>query len=106
MLPNLTSQSTLPPAIRVILAGSGENGPFFHGVRVLCTPEQYHNGDHYDAAREHALEEKIFDQETIVAFDEVDGPDWLFTHMNSSEWTEVDLASSDKPPREPSSAGS
>ena len=72
--------------IRVVVAATDKGGsPDFCPVVVHCTGEQYLDGDHYEAAKENA-QERDYEGPDYVAFDEKDGPAWLFANV---DWTEA-----------------
>lgn len=56
---------------------SGESDFYF--CKVECSEEQYDVGDHYELAEDSAREEGY--EGPMVAFDENDGPDFLFDHF-------------------------
>ena len=72
--------------IRVVVAATHPSGhPGFCPVHVQCTAEQYTDGEHYEAAKENA-QERDYEGPDYVAFDERDGPAWLFDNV---DWTEA-----------------
>jgi hypothetical protein len=71
--------------IRVVVAATHPSGhPGFCPVNVQCTELQYEQGEHYEAAKENA-QESGYEGPDYVAFDEKDGPAWLFANVDWSE---------------------
>jgi hypothetical protein len=67
--------------VKCVVAGYTLAGkPDFYFCNVECTKEEFDNGDHYDAAEAEA-EANSFAADNMVAFDEFDGPDWLFKYF-------------------------
>jgi hypothetical protein len=56
---------------------SGESDFYF--CQVACSPEEYDEGAHYEAAENLAATEGY--EGPMVTFDENDGPSWLFEHF-------------------------
>lgn len=67
---------------------SGE--PDFYFCRVECEQDEYDVGKHYELAEEAAEGEGY--SGPMVAFDENDGPEWLFERF---VWASADTVSAD-----------
>lgn len=67
-------------SIKCVVACTNSAGePDFFAVTLSCSPHQYHNGEHYDLAKEKA---EAHDYEgPFVVFDENDGPEFLFSNL-------------------------
>jgi hypothetical protein len=63
----------------VACAANGNGQPDFFGTVITCTQADYESGIHYDLAKAQALEDGY--EEPMIAFDENDGPDWLFEQV-------------------------
>lgn len=74
----------------VVAAMSGGVGPDFYFCKVDVPAENYDVGIHYEIA-EDAAEAEGYDR-PMVAFDENDGPEWLFEHFN---WDNADIITGD-----------
>ena len=67
--------------IRCIVACHNEAGwPVFFSCVVICTKQEYENGDHYELAVQ-AAKEAGYEGAGFVPFDEVYGPAWLFENV-------------------------
>lgn len=73
--------------VKCVVAGNNFEGPNFYFCNIECTQEEYDNDDHYDTAIT-AAEAEGYDSDSIVVFDEFDGPAWLFEHF---VWSTADL---------------
>lgn len=79
--------------INVVVAGVQPDGvPGFLPVRILTTKDAYENGDHYDRAVEEALDRGW--ERPLLAYDENDGPSWLFDQF---QWAAVVYVSATEP---------
>jgi hypothetical protein len=67
----------------VIVCRDANGSPAFTSVAVLCTEAQFREGDHYDAARDWAIEQRY--EGPWIVFDQDDGPEWLFEHFESPD---------------------
>ena len=63
----------------VVACRNAEGVSDFYFCKVDCTQEEYDNGSHYELAENSAISEGY--EGPYVAFDENDGPDWLFDHF-------------------------
>ena len=76
--------------VKVVVAAISADGvPDFYAAVIKCSNYQYNNGEHYDEAREKAFEEGY--ESPMVAFDEKDGPHWLFTKFDWTQLTPIDI---------------
>ena len=66
--------------VKVVVAATSADGtPDFFACCVECYQHQYDEGEHYDKAKEAAEDEGY--EGPMVAFDENDGPAFLFEHL-------------------------
>lgn len=63
----------------VVACRNCEGVPDFYFCKVKCSQEQYDNGEHYEIAEDAASKEGY--EGPLLAYDENDGPDWLFDHF-------------------------
>jgi hypothetical protein len=56
---------------------------------VLCTREQYDEGDHYEGARAASLDAKYENPQHV--HDDRDGPAFLFRHFRNEFGTVIDI---------------
>lgn len=72
--------------VKTVIACTDAMGtPSFTFSVVRCSKEQYAEGDHYAAAEQQAEEDGY--EGSMVAYDENDGPEWLFERF---QWDEID----------------
>jgi hypothetical protein len=76
--------------IKCVVAAMTTDGPGFFACKVECTQSAYDNGEHYELA-ESAADDNGYDR-PMLAFDENDGPDWLFDQF---EWDDVEVFAED-----------
>lgn len=88
-------QANYPPVprdVRVAVACTGSNGvPGFFFCVVRCMPAQYDNGDHYEAAKA-AARDNDCEGPDMVAYDQHDGPSWLFRELYNPKYELVDIS--------------
>lgn len=71
LLSDVLSVEPAVKILRIVVAATNANGePDFFFLKVKCTPNQYDNGDHYEAALDKAEEEDY--EGPFVVFDEND----------------------------------
>ena len=63
----------------VVACRNAEGASDFYFCKVECSEAEYDVGDHYDVAEQSAEDEGY--EGPMVAFDENDGPEWLFDHF-------------------------
>ena len=68
----------------VVACTNAQGDPDLFSCVVECSKEQYDNGDHYDMAKDLARDDD-YEGPDMVAFDENDGPDWLFRQLFGSQ---------------------
>jgi hypothetical protein len=76
--------------LKMVVAATNANGePDLFFCKVICSKEQYEEGDHYDAAKDQAKLEGY--ESEMVAFDENDPPKSLFELFvwNSAEVVDI-----------------
>jgi hypothetical protein len=70
--------------VRCVVACRNAAGePDFFGCVVRCTRRQYEEGGHYEQAE--AMARRQGYEGRMLAYDEEDGPDWLFAHLFEAE---------------------
>ena len=65
--------------VKCLVACDTGDGPDVAFVMVDCTKDQYENGEHYDAAKDWALDQDC--DAPMVVIDENDRPKPLFSHF-------------------------
>lgn len=71
------------PSIKCVVACTNSEGtPDFFFCEISVSPSDYDDGLHYQAARLRAADEGY--EYPMIAFDENDGPNWLFDKFKSS----------------------
>lgn len=60
----------------IVACTNAEGSPDFYPCMVEVTQEQFDNGDHYDIAKDLAVDQRY--EGEMVVFDEEDGPAWFF----------------------------
>jgi hypothetical protein len=63
----------------VVACRNAEGSSDFYFCKVECSQEEYDYGDHYDKAEDAARDDGY--EGPMVAFDENDGPDFLFDNF-------------------------
>jgi hypothetical protein len=70
--------------IRCVVACKNASGqPDFFACTVKASPEEYDNGEHYEAAQRAAEGEGY--EGPFVVYDQNDGPAWLFAHVGKAD---------------------
>lgn len=67
----------------VVACDNSEGIPDFFPCVVECSQEEYDEGNHYDSAREMALDANYGGK--MVVYDENDGPEWLFKQLHPAD---------------------
>jgi hypothetical protein len=71
----------------VVACRNAEGASDFYFCKVECSQDQYDNGEHYEIAEYQARSEGY--EGPMVAFDENDGPNFLFEHFVWESATKV-----------------
>jgi hypothetical protein len=73
--------------IKVVVSCRDANGvPSFYACKIRCSSDKYECGEHYEIAQS-AVETGGFESFGL-AYDEHDGPAWLFEHF---DWDNVPI---------------
>lgn len=76
--------------VKCVVAAMTSNGPDFFFCKVRCAQDDYDNGLHYEIAEDAAGNDGY--ERPMVAYDENDGPDWLFDRF---VWASASIVTAD-----------